>query len=166
MNPLHRKTSVLNDSQLCRHRTRTGRRCRLPVSENSALCFRHAALRDTRSPDADLASAFPQLGEFRSAVAINEFLARLLALLVQDRISTKRAAVLGYITNQLLRTLPAIDHELNPENGPHVIIFDAPRPPRDLPAPETHSASQASDAATEDGNLQTPRRIDAHPVPA
>ena len=85
------------------------------MSKNSALCFRHSALRETRSSDADLSSAFNQLGAFRSAIANNDFLSKLLALLVQNRVSTRRAAVLAYITNQLLRTLPAIDHDLDPK---------------------------------------------------
>jgi hypothetical protein len=73
------------------------------------------------------------LKEFRSAIPINDFLARLLLLLAQDKISPRRAAVLAYITNQLLRTLPAIDRELNPKedpNEPPQFIFDAPRPDR------------------------------------
>jgi hypothetical protein len=44
------------------------------------------------------------------------------------------AAVLAYITNQLLHTLPAIDRELNPKPGkdePVEIIFDMPGPDRD-----------------------------------
>ena len=132
MKPTDAKTPELClPSRICSHRTRTGRRCRFPVSENSALCFRHAALRET--PDADFASAFSQLGDFRSAVTINEFLSKLLALLVQNRISTRRASVLAYITNQLLRTLPVIEHELNPDDDKDpftAIIFDAPRPDR------------------------------------
>lgn len=60
------------------------------MSKNSALCFRHSALRETRSSDADLSSAFNQLGAFRSAIANNDFLSKLLALLVQNRVSTSR----------------------------------------------------------------------------
>jgi hypothetical protein len=70
------------------------------------------------------------LKEFRSAIPINEFLARLLLLLAENKISARRAAVLAYITNQLLRTLPAIDRELNPTEDPDEstqLIFDAPR---------------------------------------
>jgi len=37
---------------------------------------------------------------------INEFLTRLAILLAQNRISTRRAAVMAYITGQLLGTLP------------------------------------------------------------
>jgi hypothetical protein len=59
---------------------------------------------------------------------------------VQDRISARRAAVLAYITNQLLRTLPAIDREFNPKedpNAPVEIICDMPGPEDDrVPVPE------------------------------
>jgi len=77
---------------------------------------------------------------FRSAIPINDFLARLLLLLAENKISPRRAAVLAYITNQLLRTLPAIGRELNPTadpNAPAQIIFDMPSPERDRePQPE------------------------------
>jgi hypothetical protein len=79
------------------------------------------------------------LKEFRSAIPINDFLARLLLLLAQQKISPRRAAVLAYITKQLLRTLPAIDRELKPpadKDAPPEIIFDAPRPERDRPEKE------------------------------
>jgi len=133
MNPQADNSSSDNNSTRCHHRTATGRRCRLLVLENSSLCFRHAALRDTPSIDPDLSATFAQLSEFRSAVPINDFLSKLLSLLVQNRVSTRRAAVLAYITNQLLRTLPAIDRELNPKEDPDQpinIIWDVPRPDR------------------------------------
>ena len=38
----------------------------------------------------------------------SHFLAKLIILQAQNRISTRRAAVLAYITNQLLRTFAAI----------------------------------------------------------
>jgi hypothetical protein len=86
--------------------------------------------------DADLSADFPDaLADFRSAIPINAFLSRLLTLLVQNRVSTRRAAVLAYITNQLLRTLPAIESELNPpdEEVQHVFVMDMPRPERPGP---------------------------------
>ncbi len=44
----------------------------------------------------------------------------------------RRAAVMAYTCNLLLRTLPAIEHELHPEleDQPQIII-DLPRPKRD-----------------------------------
>jgi hypothetical protein len=79
-----------------------------------------------------------KLDDLQSAAEINQFLAKLLMLVVQNRISARRAAVLAYITNQLLRTLPAITKEENSE--PTQIIFDMPGPDRDKPDPTSASA--------------------------
>ena len=133
-------TPVATRDQKCRHFTARGRQCRLPALR-SGLCFRHAALelQPAQPVDVDLSADFLiQLDDLQSADQINKFLAMLLLLVVQNRISARRAAVLAYITNQLLRTLPAIDRELNPKedpNAPADFIFDAPRPERDLPEP-------------------------------
>jgi hypothetical protein len=97
----------------CSHFTARGRRCRLRALR-SGLCFRHAALQiqPAQPVDVDLSADFLiQLDDLQSADQINQFLAKLLILVVQNRISARRAAVLAYITNQLLRTLPAIAKE-------------------------------------------------------
>jgi hypothetical protein len=121
----------------CSHFTARGRRCRLRALR-SGLCFRHAALQlqPAQPVDVDLSADFLiQLDDLRSAEQINQFLAKLLMLVVQNRISARRAAVLAYITNQLLRTLAAIVKEENAE--PTQIIFDMPGPDRDkIPTPE------------------------------
>lgn len=65
---------------------------------------------------------------------INDFLAKLTILLVQNRISPRRASVLAYLNSLLLRTLREIDYENNPpseEDLPPQIIVDTPRPIRD-----------------------------------
>ncbi len=124
------KPSFINNSARCTYRFANGKRCRLSGSNiDSAFCPSHASLPEN-----------PDLKEFRSAIPINDFLARLLLLLAENKISPRRAAVLAYITNQLLRTLPAIDRELNPKedpNQPPEIICDMPGPePENLPQPE------------------------------
>jgi hypothetical protein len=60
---------------------------------------------------------------------IYDFLTSLLYLLSENRISTRRAAVLAYISNQLFRTLTAIERK-EATSQPQV-FFDAPRPVRD-----------------------------------
>jgi hypothetical protein len=109
------KPSLINNSARCTHRFANGRRCRLSAANlDSVFCPSHASLPENlREPAA--ASLTADLKEFRSALPINDFLARLLLLLAENKISPRRAAVLAYITNQLLRTLPAIDRELNPK---------------------------------------------------
>ena len=134
----------------CRHCTITGRRCRLRVQDPaSGLCFRHAGIRAAQSDAEDLTAAFDgRLAKFDSAVEIHDFLARLVVLLAQNRVSTRRAAVFGYLTNQLLRTLHAVELAQKADDEPFSIIIDAPRPDRssypdyinDLPRPDRSPA--------------------------
>ncbi|MBZ5703348.1 MAG: hypothetical protein LAN84_16055 [Acidobacteriia bacterium] len=137
------------DLPRCQYHSHSGRRCRFPVSDaRSPHCPRHASrlaptsrgLAQPRSaappsPDTALSAVLPaDPAAFKSASQINDFLSALLVHLAQNRISARRAAVLAYITNQLLRTLPAIEKELDalsPEgaSGPTVVV-DLPRPVR------------------------------------
>jgi len=120
-----------NDAR-CRHYTFTGRRCRLaPLDPVSGLCFRHIG-RQFQPSDEDLSSAFlGLLSGFDSPSRIHAFLTQVTVLLVQNRVSTRRAAVLTYLGQTLLRTLPAIELELNPPEEEPQITFDLPRPKRD-----------------------------------
>jgi len=122
-----------NDLPRCQHRTPTGRRCRHAVSSVAAgVCSKHAITRPIRIEEGDL-SAFLTAGltEFKSAIPINDFLSRLLHLEAEDRIHPRRAAVMAYTCNLLLRTLPAIEDELHPEDEIVQVDFgDLPRPPR------------------------------------
>jgi hypothetical protein len=135
------KPSFINNSFRCTHRFANGMRCRLLTpAADSTFCANHASRVDNQREPDTAASLTADLKEFRSAIPINDFLARLLLLLAENKISPRRAAVLAYITNQLLRTLPAIDRELNPKedpNQPPEIVWDMPGPNRDpAPAPE------------------------------
>jgi hypothetical protein len=117
----------------CKHHTRNGR-CRLPVADPlTSLCAEHARRRQKQDKAAGLtAELIAGLTEFKSAVPINDFLSRLLLFQAQDRIPPRRAAVMAYTCNLLLRTLPAIQHERNPQDDePQRIIIDMPRPDRD-----------------------------------
>jgi len=120
----------------CSARTPSGRRCRMAISDpESGLCFRHAALRLEELKRIDAGDFSTQLvcgiDEFRSAEDINHVLGELYKLLAADKITPRRGAVMAYTCSLLLRTLPAIEHELNPPDEEHQIIFDLPRPKRD-----------------------------------
>jgi hypothetical protein len=107
--------SSSDDSSRCRHAFASGQRCRLPANEGSQFCARHANLPQNQAdPDAAAdccANLTAGLAEFNCAEPVNEFLSRLLLLLGQNRISPRRAAVLAYIANQILRTIAFMDHE-------------------------------------------------------
>ena len=60
---------------------------------------------------------------------IYDFLARLIILQAQNRISTRRAAVLAYITNQLLRTFAAIKR-VQAEQEPQIVVSRSAAPGR------------------------------------
>ncbi len=129
------ESQVLTVSRVggCQHHTRKGR-CRMPISDPSAaFCAEHAQRQQKKDKAAALSAELTAgLTEFKSAVPINDFLSRLLLFQAQDRIPPRGAAVMAYTCNLLLRTLPAIQHETNPESddGP-TIIWDVPRPKRD-----------------------------------
>jgi hypothetical protein len=125
----------INNSARCTYRFPNGRRCRLYVTAvNPNFCPAHAPLPANQHDPAEIASTLTaNLDDFTSAAQINDFLSRLLLLLAQDKISTRRAAVLAYITNQLLRTLPAIAKEENADpllssSTRHVPSATCPRP--------------------------------------
>jgi len=120
----------------CQYRTESGRRCRLPVADpSSGLCLRHAIHRRKVQDAADFAAALTgPSDDFRTAAGIHHSLSELYLLLAQNRISPRRAAVLTYISQLLLRTLPAIEQERDAESSPDaagpVIVMDVPRPMR------------------------------------
>jgi hypothetical protein len=136
MTPQFAKSSSINNSARCNFRFPNGMRCRLIGFGSQPFCPKHAHSAAPPPPNpVEIASTLTaNLDDFTSAAQINDFLSRLLLLLAQDKISTRRAAVLAYITNQLLRTLPAIAKEENAE--PTQIIFDMPGPDRDRQAPD------------------------------
>jgi hypothetical protein len=130
------KSLASNNLTRCLHRHPSNRRCRLAISNKSSyFCERHAHLPPpTEDSQRDFSGELaPDIKKFTTAVNINKFLATLLRLLAQDRITPRRGAVLAYTCNLLLRTLPAIEHELYPDpkhdNTP--FIWDIPGPDRE-----------------------------------
>jgi hypothetical protein len=141
MNHTSANSIPLNDSPVltasndlgCKHHTRRGR-CRMPVADPlTSLCADHARLQKKRDKAAGLsADLIAGLTEFKSAAPINDFLSRLLLFQAEDRIPPRRAAVMAYTCNLLLRTLPALQDERNPKaDEPQRIVIDMPRPDRD-----------------------------------
>jgi hypothetical protein len=94
----------------CAHRDSSGRQCRLLVSDaHSGLCPQHHA-EQKKKERADVSDILLKVSQgFQTAQGINHSLRSLYVLAAQNRISSRRAAVLAYIGSLLLRTLPAID---------------------------------------------------------
>ncbi len=126
------KSSSTNDLPRCQHRFRSGSQCRLTVSgSDSTLCTKHARALQKQSESANLAALLTtDIGEFKSAYDVHDFLSRLQQLLAEKRISPRHAGVMAYISSLHLRTLAAIDRESGEDDFPQVIL-DIPRPIRD-----------------------------------
>ena len=102
---------------------------RLPLVQNRQKKF-VSALPPSPSDSDDLsADLLPDLNEFPSGEDVQKFLARLVVQVTRGRVSPRRAAVLGYLTNQLLHSHRAMDKEAEDES--EQFIFDLPRPRSD-----------------------------------
>jgi hypothetical protein len=130
----------------CRHTYVNGKRCRLlPPDQDSAFCIRHSKLPENQINPDNTANLTAGLTEFTSAQPVNEFLSRLLLLLGQNRISPRRASVLAYIANQILRTIAAMEREdereiNSEENGLEAFFPSEPAAPDE---PEFIASEQA-----------------------
>jgi hypothetical protein len=96
----------------CTYRSSSGRQCRLAIFDpQSGLCANHHA--DLKQNErADVAGIlFRDAQDFQTAQGINHSLRCLYWLAAKNRISSRRAKVLAYISGLLLRTLPVMAEE-------------------------------------------------------
>ena len=120
----------------CAFRAPSGRYCRMPIADrDSGLCYRHA-FNQKKQASADLLQRLTtDCDEFTTAIGIHNSLSELYKLLAADLITARRAAVLAYIANLLLRTIPIVHSELNPDSADEPVHIDVdlsgfPRPNR------------------------------------
>jgi hypothetical protein len=136
----------------CRHRTRSGRYCRLPALPNSVLCFRHSPLPDSRTDTSDLSAELfgdlsaGQLPDLKSAEQVNQCLSKTVVLLAQGRVSPRRAAVLTFTCSQLLRSGTAMHWE--EDNLPSIIL--------NMQQPELHPEESSSPHNGSSASGETP----------
>jgi hypothetical protein len=98
--------SPINCLPRCTHTSPSGRRCRSSSpAPDSLYCPRHEPKED---PAAGLVR---DLDQFRSAADVTVFLSRLLGCLSRGEISTRRAAVLSYVSISLMHALRSLQRE-------------------------------------------------------
>ncbi len=105
-----RKRNTDND---CLHTTAAGRRCRMLRAWNhKSLCAHHARLQQRETED--LANdLLVGVEDFRSAAAVNHVLGKIFEFTARDRIKPRKAALLAYVGQLLLNSLPAVRLELS-----------------------------------------------------
>ena len=116
----------------CHYRDSAGRRCRLPREKgHPTFCTRHARPRPAgfgapgkgavpvgNVPAADLTpDLLGPLNDFRTNTSINYTLGRLLILKAADQISARDAAVVAYICQLLLQSVPGVRKEMSWSRG-------------------------------------------------
>lgn len=139
MTQKYANSNSTNESPRCQHLFVNGTRCRLLVPNADALfCPLHAKRPDQEHELADLSAILTRdCRDFQTAQGINHSISELYLLLAQNRISSRRAAVLAYIASLLLRTLPAIDADR--EAG-----ITRSSPASDFPGPEPDPTKKPS----------------------
>ena len=147
---------------LCSNVSPKLRRCRQPVTHLGAqFCRTHSRIRRPRQLEANPLTDLPaDLSSLNSYSEVTLFLARVLTLLSENRISPRRAAVLTYIANSILNSLRAAERQTlllakNPPDEPLNIDWSAmtrvePDPPA---SPEPSSELPGSAAAISDQTL-------------
>jgi hypothetical protein len=101
----------------CLYLSATGRKCRIWVLDPRAMfCHRHFEAQP-HGPDDFAFHLLNRSCNFENADGIHDSVRRLYTLLAAGLISPRRAAVLGYLTSLLLRTLPAVYNDPFPEAG-------------------------------------------------
>jgi hypothetical protein len=98
----------------CRYVSADGRRCAMLRGKgHPSLCPQHR--RQQLAAQADAAAVATELlgaiENFQTASAVNQALGRLLVLVAGNRISSRRGALLAYICQLLLTSLPRVEHE-------------------------------------------------------
>lgn len=101
------------DPTRCLFSTSDSRRCAMPRSpDHSSLCVFHARQEDQLLSAGQIAAELASLsGEFKTATDLNHALGKLFRLVAAQRIPTRNAAVLGYLGQLLLQTLPTVRWE-------------------------------------------------------
>jgi len=95
----------------CLYLSATGRKCRSWVLDPRAMfCPRHTQAQPNGADDFSL-QLLQHSCNFQNAEGIHDSLRHLYILLASDAILPRRAAVLGYLTSLLLRTLPAAHND-------------------------------------------------------
>ncbi len=110
-----KKRSTPDHSHLCRFQFADGRKCRmLQQKGHAAFCVFHALaerqLLESEKLGREIAS--PPSGEYLTAVDVNHVLGKLFAAVARNRLPVRNAAILAYLGQLLLHSVPKVQHEI------------------------------------------------------
>jgi hypothetical protein len=164
----------------CAHLSPAGRQCTQPVcSSDPDYCFTHKPkLPPTPSPESLLAADLTQAaGSLNSPEDVNRVLTKIFLALIEDRISVKKAGILTYLAQNILRAqreiafhqklkADALRREEEAESNKSCMgTYEIPRPKRDGPRYGLGEVDEAPNHAPTDRPINDPviDRVN-HPV--
>ena len=123
---------------ICTHIFNKGRHCRQAVAKpGDRFCAIHASrYTQTSRTDDPLAELATEMGDASEIADVSRFLAKVLKLACQNRISVRRATALSYIANSLLNSIRLLNVQahLAATTEPETLQIDwrgIPRPDRE-----------------------------------
>ena len=117
-------TEITTDPR-CKYVASSGRRCKSPAARDttrasgySAFCLPHSQM-EQQYLDADSVSKklLGPVYDFRTDLAVNEVLGRLVILVAENRIPLRNATTLAYICQLLLASHTGLRYEINLRSG-------------------------------------------------
>ena len=106
--------STTNSDNRCEYRKSDGKRCRSPRAvDHPSYCAQHAGwLLEGKKPEDLTPELLGPLGDLRTAAGVNYMIGRLVMLVASRRISTREAAVIGYLGQLLLQSVGEVSKEV------------------------------------------------------
>src|SRR5713226_4063500 len=133
------KRTTSNDSHLCLFSFSDGRQCRmLRHKDHATLCIFHARA-ERQLIEADKLGreiAASPSGEYLTAVDVNHVLGKLFGAVAQNRLPTRNAAILAYLGQLLLQSVPKVQDENHQRGGYRLLARPRPRYPRRFYSPQ------------------------------
>ncbi len=115
--PAKPKTPFVHTEEHCRFISEHNHRCRmLRAWYHDSLCAHHARLHQ-RETEGLADGLLDGIENFRSAASVNHALGKIFELTARDRITPRKAALLAYVGQLLLNSLPAVRLELSYANA-------------------------------------------------
>jgi hypothetical protein len=130
-------TQTVDPRTLCNHIYKRGRQCRQPVGKPGEIfCSTHLRSHALAAPPPDpLAELASELGEISEIHEVGTFIAKLMKLACQNRITFRRAVSLTYMANSLINAIRLQRAEdVRTAKDPQNFVIDwtdVPRPNRE-----------------------------------
>ena len=153
---MSKKRSASDDSNLCQFPFADGRRCKmLRHKRHPSLCLFHQRM-ERQLLDADDLGEFistSRSGHFDTAADVNRVLGKLFQSIAKNRLPARNAAILSYLGQLLLQSVPMVRHEVinsYGHRGWQAMVYDTLS--TEKPVSNGHALGQSKSAPDDEPN--------------